>query len=526
MLTWKIRIPILVFIIALLMSPVFSEETFILALDTNAPIIASTGNIAAPPDAVAGTGAHYVRVNFILGPWSSPSDTALFGSPPRTWFETYDEIINSFLARGVQIYGLIGAEAVRPRPEGLNSEAYVQDYKANFVSIVGHFKDRVRIFESFNEPNDWAGGTSSQVQPYWFARMLEEIYLGVKYDNDHHSDPSWQVTLLSGPMFSHDLDTCEAYFNQVWDAGRRLLNWNQVKTLTGSYPLDGLGYHIYVEQGSTDPAVITGAMKANLDAVWRAFTGLEGADTPKKIFVSEIGWTTQYISEAGQASNLKASIEYLRGDPRVLMAVWFCLKDFPNGEYGLFGASGLSFADRKPSWYRFRELAVPSHDALVNPGFESGDLTGWDSWGQVDGAIQGPWFANISAGEGRYFLGAAANWGAKNGGLSQRVFVPASTPCAVSVLVRTYRAGGITSDTACRLGLHPAGSLDPSSPEIHWTDWTESPDSWKPLEHDIQSENGVLTVFLEFRQSAPEWNITCFDGASLRIITPTRFILY
>jgi hypothetical protein len=29
-------------------------------------------------------------------------------------------------------------------------------------SIVGRFKDKISVWEFFNEPNDWAGGSSSQ----------------------------------------------------------------------------------------------------------------------------------------------------------------------------------------------------------------------------------------------------------------------------------------------------------------------------------------------------------------------------
>jgi hypothetical protein len=484
-------------------------------IDTNAPISAVTGDITAPVQTVAETGASCVRVNFILGPWNTPHDAAPHGSANRTWFQTYDEIVNGFVNRGVKVYGLIGAEAVHSSAAGVNNEQYVQDYKANFVEIVGHFKDRIRIYESFNEPNDWAGGSSAQVQPQWFARMLEEIYLGVKYEDGHSSETSWQVELISGPFFSHDLDNVASYLQDVINVGINDLHWNEVKTKTGSFPFDGLGYHIYVKQGSSDPSEIRNKMKSNLDAVWGVFTDLEGEDTPKKIHVSELGWTTDYVTETVQADNLDTAFNYLKGDQRIRLGVWFCLKDFPSGHYGIFRESGLGLSDRKPSWYRFYNQAKPPFPSLLNGGFETGDLTGWTGYGEMDGVQTGSWFAGIEAYEGDYFYGAAANWGQKNGGLFQRVRVPAGETVRLSGMIRTFRAGGDEGDTACRIGIDPNGMTDPSGGAIVWSDWTETSNVWSLVNVQAVSGGDVIAVFLEYKQNAPEWNITAFDGITL-----------
>jgi hypothetical protein len=496
----------------LILQPCFALDV---GLDTNAPISAATGDIAAPVQTVADTGAAYVRINFILGPWNTPHDTTPHGSDNLSWFQTYDEIVNGFVNRGVKVYGLIGAEAVHSSASGLNEEQYVQDYKVNFVEIVGHFRNRVSIYESFNEPNDWAGGSTAQVQPYWFARMLEEIYLGVKYEDGHSSDTSWQVDLVSGPLFSHDLDNVASYLQDVIDAGKDDLHWNEVLAKTGRYPLDGLGYHIYVKQGSSDPVEIRNKMKSNLDAVWNVFKGLEGEHTTKKIYVSELGWTTDYVTESVQADNLDTAFDYLRSDSRIQLGIWFCLKDFPSGHYGIFRESGLGLSDRKPSWYRFYNQAKPPYPSLQNSGFETGDLTAWSGYGQLDGVQSGSWFAGMEAYEGEHFYGAAANWGQKNGGLFQRVKVPAGESISVSGMVRTYRVGGSAGDTACRVGIHPDGSVNPSDGSIVWSDFTETSNTWSPIQVQTTPSEDVIAIFLEYKQNAPEWNITAFDRINL-----------
>jgi len=518
----KSRIFLVWTLICLGVVDLFSLEV---GIDTNAPISAVSGDIAAPCQVVAETGTDWVRVNFILGPWDDPHDVTPHGSGNLTWLQTYEQIVDGFVDRGVNVYGLIGAEAVHSSAPGINNEQYVQDYKANFVEIVDHFKDRIRVFESFNEPNDWAGGSTAQLQPYWFARILEQIYLGVKYEDNHTSDSEWQVSLVSGPLFSHDLDNVASYLQSVITAGTEELGWEDVKTLTGSYPLDGLGYHIYVKQGSSSAQEIRDKMKSNLDAVWNVFTTLEGADTDKKIWVSEVGWTTEYVTEQVQADNLDTVFDFFRTDGRIRLGVWFCLKDFPNGHYGIFRESGLSESDKKPSWRRFFAQTVPVFESLQNSGFETGDLEAWEGFGELDAVQNGPWFAGIEPFEGAYFYGAAANWGSKNGVLFQRVQVVPGSFARAFAMIRTYRVGGEALDTACRIGIDPSGRIDPQEDSVIWCEWTESPHDWAPIQVEGILPGGIATIFLEYRQQAPEWNITAFDSVQL-ICPAAMFLLY
>ena len=62
--------------------------------------------------------------------------------------------------------------------------------------------------------------------------------------------------------------------------------------------------------------------------------------------------------EEEQAQNMQTSFDLLLPDLRISLAVWFCLKDFPNGYYGLFRQSGLSEEDKKPAWRTFNAIAT------------------------------------------------------------------------------------------------------------------------------------------------------------------------
>jgi len=337
-------------------------------LDANAPIDATSGNIAAPAQVIAETGTKFTRINFILGPWSAPDDTTHHGAQNMSWFETYDAIINALVSRGVRIYGLIGAEGVKSAAQ-LNTEQYITDYVRNFVLIVGHFRDRVRIYESFNEPNNWASGTTTPTVPaYWFARMLERIYSDVKVENGHTTDTTWQVTLVSGPLFSHDQDTVASYFTQVYSEGINNLGWKALKSATGTYPLDGIGYHIYVAQGTTDVNTIQQKMLGNINAIWNVVTTYEGSNTAKRLWVSEFGWSSDSLgSEAAQAQNLQTGFNVLLGNAHVALASWFCLTDFPGASYGIFRAGTFQETDKKPAWSAFNTIATNAPTPTPTP---------------------------------------------------------------------------------------------------------------------------------------------------------------
>ncbi len=189
--------------------------------------------------------------------------------------------------------------------------------------------------------------TTAQVEPYWFARMLKEIYLSVKINDGHSSDPSWQVTLVSGPLFTHDLDNGASYLSQVYQKGLSDAGWGAFRTQYGTYPLDGIGVHIYVKQGPNTEAAVTSGINTNLNATWAVIANYEGSNTPKKFWISEFGWNTAAVSESEQARNLTLAFNLFKNDSRVQMANWFQISDFGStNKWGLFRGAPLTLATR------------------------------------------------------------------------------------------------------------------------------------------------------------------------------------
>jgi hypothetical protein len=187
----------------------------------------------------------------------------------------------------------------------------------------------------------------------WFAKILQDIYLNVKYFNGHDVDPTWQVNLISGALFTFDLNDGSSYMNDTYWYGKNEWAWDWTHQQTGSYPLDGIGQHLYVEQGSSNAATITNALNTNISGMWNIIASYEGANTSKQIWISEFGWESSNITEQGQADNLQNAYSFLLNDNRIALATWFTLSDWPGAYWGLYYFGNFSPADRKLAYYEF-----------------------------------------------------------------------------------------------------------------------------------------------------------------------------
>ncbi|MCU1279014.1 MAG: hypothetical protein JWM53_2560, partial [bacterium] len=324
------------------------------------------GAVAAAK-AVAATGTTWARVNFRLDVWSAPDDATKRGPQLLSWYEAYDRLVDELTTHGVQVYGQIGAESV-PGGGEPDSDDHVQRYAAAFVKIVDHFRDRVRVFETFNEPNNWRDSVSKRpaVAPFYFAKELQEIYLAVKFNGGRDQDACAQVAIVSGALFSSEDTNAADYWNQVVDAGRNQLAFDWMHEHVGGWPYDGIGYHIYVGQGSSaTSASVTAATQANLGAIWSAVAARDDRAAGKKLWLTEFGWTLDQVSAQQQAEFLTTSFDAYAADSHVAAAFWFTYQDFPGGRYGLFDDGGLAVANRRPSYASFTGAVAAHRPALA-----------------------------------------------------------------------------------------------------------------------------------------------------------------
>ena len=214
--------------------------------------------------------------------------------------------------------------------------------------------------------------------------------------------------------------------------------------------------------------------------------------------------------------------------------------------FRVWGRNPPGYSDACSQDCTFRTLPPPS-PGLQNGSFEEGyggsphSLYPWvqyttgdetSGYHPIDGLVgpyvnQGPatWYRGVQAYDGAYFVGAAANWGYKNGGIFQRVMRPPGQPCSFSARCITLNRGGVPADTRVRLGIDPDGGTDPKSPNVRW--WTAvsstNDNRWFPAGITVAAgPSGVVTVFVDIRQQWElEWHVAAVDHATLTDPMPT-----
>lgn len=304
----------------------------------------------------------FVRVNFRLGPHAS--DTAAF-------YAAYDTIVNRLRARGLQILGLMSNESWRgsqddwtrnsyERSGGNGYNDYIDKFGYAFARIAKRYEGKIAAWEIWNEPNCWAENPApgvyrgcSFIYPSNFAAMLTHCHSQVRHYN------RIDVQVVSGGLFGHDLGGFAKgpagvdYLEATYDAGvRKTGKFSWAKSTYGSYPLDAIGQHIYINQGGP---VSASWFRTYLDWMRAVVTKWEGASSAKQTWITEFGWTQPSVNESTQAANLAQALTVVATRPYVAHAIWFQNEDGgPGFAYGLFRGDG----SKKPAQTQFRALAA------------------------------------------------------------------------------------------------------------------------------------------------------------------------
>ncbi|REE66993.1 hypothetical protein A8990_1452 [Paenibacillus taihuensis] len=314
---------------------------------------------------LADSGAGFVRLNFRLGPYTS--DTTAF-------YNTYDTIVNRLRSKGLQVIGLLSNESwpgtqsdwtennAENNVSGNGYNDFIDAFGYMAGRVAGHYDGVIKYWEVWNEPNCWGSNPSpgvytgcSYIYPSNFAAMLGHVYTQMKYYNNY------DVQVISGGVFGHDIAGYSSgsagadYISDTYYEGTAVGSWNWIHDHTGSYPLDHIGQHVYIDQGG---AVNTTQLNNYINYIHDAYAAYEGSGTTKKIFMTEIGWTTDEVSESVQASNITSAYNVMKASPYVQTAVWFYLQDEPDLKYGIFKTTGFGSSDKKTGWTNYRNASA------------------------------------------------------------------------------------------------------------------------------------------------------------------------
>jgi len=315
-------------------------------------------------DEVATAGAAYVRLSFNLGASTSWTPALL---------NTYGQVVTMFQRAGVGVIGLVsngatadhnGADWTANNAEtsgGDGDNPYISGtYTAALRTLTHYFHGppyNVKLWELWNEPNVYrtcSGAVcsgASYLYPSNFAALLADSYQDVKV-----TDAITDVTLISGGVYGHGIggaytptNAGAAYLTATYHMGVDVTRrWSTLKAQIGTYPLDAVGQHIYIDQSRySTPA----ALRTYGDWLRGAYAAYEGAGTSKPTIVTEAGWTTggthaTIVSPAQQAANVDALYWAAQSAPYLPLVTWFQVEDNPAADlyFGLYTSSGAAKA--------------------------------------------------------------------------------------------------------------------------------------------------------------------------------------
>lgn len=320
--------------------------------------------------------AGWVRLNFRLGAhyhdWTTPDISG------KSALDQYDVVVNACLSKGLGILGLVCNEAWPGRQsdwcagsaengQGNGDNPYLQALTNAFGVIAKQYSGSISDYEIWNEPNAWNTHPSANVYvgssfiyPSNFAWLLHRVY----------NARSAGVTIISGGLFGHNIggqpNPGDAYLRDTYKQGKALAKWGDDLKAYGSYPLDAIGQHIYVDQGGSTSAT---TIKYFLDAVHNAALQNETPPFNKQTVVTEIGWNTASVSESIQASNLDVSFGCINQTSYVSRAYWFNVQDTPTSDFDWGTFHGDSTP--KPSAKTFQKRSINYMDQSINDHWNS-----------------------------------------------------------------------------------------------------------------------------------------------------------
>lgn len=284
-------------------------------------------------------------------------------------YPAYDYIVDKAAGRGMTVLGLIDYQSLaHSGPIDWPTDSFRDRFTARTREIVGHYHDRtnpIRAWEIWNEQDIALPEFNVRIDPDPYARLLIAAYHAIK-----EIDPG--ATVVLGGLSPKGFEYEENYLADLY-ATQPIQDHYAAQ---GYHPFDVVGAHPYPEI-FTDP-----------DPFWPWQTGLDdvlnqrikavmnaNGDRLKKVWLTEMGWSSYYVSENAQANYLRKSFEMLDtmtdpafpGDPPyVERYFWFKYDDF--SDVDRWGLVTQDHARRKPAYDAYLALTGPGIDPPPDPG--------------------------------------------------------------------------------------------------------------------------------------------------------------
>ncbi|MGI8857895.1 MAG: glycosyl hydrolase [Thermomicrobiales bacterium] len=302
------------------------------------------GQQGGPMDMAQGTGAGWIReeirwdwIQHPIGQWD--------------WGFT-DEMVQDAQSRNLNILGLLGYNNSAQNAGTVNfTVPDIGLWKTFVLNTVYRYKDRVHVWEIWNEPDNayfWKGSVAD------YVNLLRETYTTIK-----SVDPT--AVVMNGACSNLDL----IWFNQFLDAG-------------GANYADVLGFHPYAARASLD----NGDYQKNDLAHFRDIQ----ARTGKPWWFTEIGWSSAsgsgVGSERAQASYMTRqyvlSLDYPGLDVRHIF--WYDFHDDgtdPGNSENNYGLIRNDWATPKFAYTAYRQMTAHLNGATPQGTVDAGAGTAY-----------------------------------------------------------------------------------------------------------------------------------------------------
>lgn len=181
------------------------------------------------------------------------------------------------------------------------------------------------------------------------------------------------------------------------------------------------------------------------------------------------------------------------------------------------GHCARALRPRSPSDLQYERL----NNYLTNPGFETGDLTGWTVVGNTPDVATGTYYFSITPHTGSWLAGLYGANAVKSGVIYQRANVDPGGVYVASVWSRVLHSSSTITTARSRIGIDPLGGTNPGAASVAWSAWDEQPtryfSEWRQISTPAVVISGSkATVFLMYSQQETNGaHINCFDTARL-----------
>lgn len=295
-------------------------------------------------------------------------------------YPNYDYVVASAGKRGIEILGLIDYQTVHWTDSSVwATQAYRDRFEAMVRELVTHystFEYPIKHWEIWNEQDIQLPEFNVRIEPEPYSKLLIQAYDAIK-----ENDP--EATVSFGGMSPKGFEYTENYLEDAYNAP----SMQAYYIANGHYPFDVVSAHPYPEIFSNPNDGLASVLNNEIKAVMNAH-----GDRHKKVWLTEMGWSSYFVSEYRQGLYLERSFyicdtlvdpAYPDDEPYIDKYFWFQYVDFSMWDkWGLYPAD---YSRQKPSYDRFLNLTDPGPEAPPPPNVDPGEFA--PVWNGVNDSV-------------------------------------------------------------------------------------------------------------------------------------------